>query len=171
MTFERSFDYETIGNVMRHRRIYRHISDDFAPPLAEFRPVEHPGIWYVLVRDNDELLGLWVFHPLNGICVEVHTCLLPCAWGERARRAAVEMIDWIWANTPWMRIVTNVPETNRLALYFAAAAGMKIYGVNHQSFLKGGELMDQVCLGISKPTAPAVEADTAQEVLTCQQRG
>jgi hypothetical protein len=46
-----------------------------------------------------------------------------------------------------------VPAHNRLALAFAEAAGMKVYGRNHASFLKNGELLDQICLGLSKPAA------------------
>jgi hypothetical protein len=168
MTFERSQDYELIRQIITRPEIYRHVSDDFCPPAAEFKPAEHPAILYMLVRDGDELLGLWIFAPLNGVCCEVHTCLLPCAWGERARRAVIEGTEWIWQNTPWQRIVTNVPRTNRLALKFALQAGLKIYGVNCLSYLKGGKLIDQICLGISKPAEPAIKPAIEQEEFQCQ---
>jgi RimJ/RimL family protein N-acetyltransferase len=155
--FERSFDYELIRRILTHERIWPHISDDGSPPAGEYRPFESELIWYVVVRDiypdagPEEILGLWMFTPHNAVCWEVHTALLPEAWGGRAHQAAQLMADWIWRNTPCRRIVTNVPENNRLALRFAQAVGMEVYGCNEKSFLKGGKLLDQILLGISKP--------------------
>jgi hypothetical protein len=60
-------------------------------------------------------------------------------------------LEWIWTHTPCRRIVTNVPEDNRLAYHFAVGAGMRAYGINRASFQKGGRLLDQHCLGISRP--------------------
>ena len=49
-------------------------------------------------------------------------------------------------------------------LFRSIKAGMKIYGVNRESYLKGGTLCDQVCLGLSKPeTWPSVEAEISDE--------
>jgi RimJ/RimL family protein N-acetyltransferase len=167
--FERSFDYELIRRIMTHDKIWPHISDDGSPPASEYRPLESELSWYVVVRDiypdagPEEVLGLWMLHPQNSICWEVHTCLLPTAWGDRGQRAARMLPTWIWENTNCRRIVTNVPTTNRLALHFAVKAGMTIFGVNQASFLKHGTLCDQVCLGISPHDKQArVEALDAQ---------
>ena len=63
--------------------------------------------------------------------------------------AAQALPDWIFTHTPCRRIVTNIPTTNRLALHFALRAGMRLYGSNSASYLKNGELLDQICLGLS----------------------
>lgn len=151
ITFERSFDYELIRQILIHPKIYPAISDDGSPPRAEYRPVESDAIWYVVVRDSGEVLGLWMFVPANAITWEIHTALLPNAWGSRSIQAALELPDWIWQHTPCRRIVTHVPSANRLALRFALAAGMEIYGIDKASYLKHGVLCDQTCLGLSKP--------------------
>ena len=154
ITFERSTDYTQIGDILRHPRIYPHISDDYSPPASEYRPVESEAVWYVIARDvqeaGTELLGLWMLVPQNGVCWEVHTALLPCAWGDIGLEAARALQAWIWAHTPCRRIVTNVPVSNRLALHFAMRAGMRVFGVNEKSYQKDGQLWDQVCLGISE---------------------
>ena len=168
ITFERTFDYEQIRKIMTHPRIYPYISDDGSPAPEEFRPYEHEMIWYITVHDKrdegTDLLGLWMFIPENTICWEVHTALLPCAWGPKGQLAARMLPAWIWAHTPCRRIITNVPSTNRLALHFAYKAGMKIYGVNRQSFLKNGVLCDQICLGISKAERPIFSDDEDNEL-------
>lgn len=173
ITFERSEDYELIRQILTHPRLYPHLSDDFSPAPGEYRPQEHPAIWYVIVRDVDEgreeLLGLWMFVPTNGVCWEVHTALLPIAWGERGQIASLMLPPWIWEHTHCRRIITNVPSSNRLALHFALKAGMRIFGVNEASFLKHGVLCDQTLLGISRPPAAAeAEAESEKEEAPCR---
>lgn len=150
ITFERAGDLELVRSVMTHPQIYPHISDDGSPPAEEFEPIDHPAVWYVLAFDGDELLGLFMFIPQGAACWEVHTCLLPASWGARAAAAAAGAAAWLFKQTECRRIVTAVPICNRLALRFARQAGMTQYGVNPNSFLKHGELHDQVLLGLSK---------------------
>ena len=153
MTFERTRDLELVRKILVIPRIWRWVTDDGAPELEDFTPAqaaEHT--WYVIVWDVAELLGLFIFHPHNSVTWEVHTCLLPKSWGERAQQAAVGVQAWMWSQTDWQRIVTTVPANNRLALRFARRAGMVEYGINPKSWLKDGELHDQHLLGISRPT-------------------
>lgn len=170
MTFERSFDYELIRAVITQPEIYKFISDDGSPPREEYRPVESEAVWYVVVWDGNELLGLFMLVPENTVCWQIHTCLLPDAWGFRAQEAAKLLPAWIWEHTPCRRIVTNVPAPNRLALHFAVRAGMKIYGVNQASYLKHGVLCDQVCLGLSPDAGMPESAAKVEEheEETCQ---
>lgn len=188
ITFERTQDYEMVRYILTHPRIYPHISDDCSPAAADYRPIESEAIWYVLAKDVDpklsdyidsdegpDTLGLWMFVPQNGVCWEVHTALLPCAWGDVGLTAARLLPDWIWRHTPCRRIITNVPATNRLAMHFARRAGMKIFGANRASYMKGGKLWDQICLGLSPGEPHSDEAETLsgaieQQEELCQQR-
>jgi RimJ/RimL family protein N-acetyltransferase len=151
VTFKRSLDFPLIGAIMRHEKLYQ--ADDFGPAREEFTPREDPAIWYVLVEDADagEVLGLFVLAPVNAICWEIHTRLLPCAWGRRAAEAARGILEWIWAQTPCRRVVTSIPEHNRLAVRFAAQAGLRRFGLNQRSYQKHGILLDQILMGVSKP--------------------
>lgn len=170
ITFERSFDYALIRTIVTHPRIWPFISDDGSPPVEQYRPIESEAVWYVVARDGAEILGLWMLHPHNAVCWEIHTCLLPGAWGDRALEAARLFPEWIWANTVCRRVVTNVPDYNRVALKFAWRSGMLEYGVNPASFLKNGKLYDQVCLGISPQTRDVAQGAIAGAELeeTCQ---
>jgi len=137
---------------MTHPAVYQ--ADDFTPPADKFTVREDPGIWYVLAFDgerNTELLGLFVLVQLSPICWEIHTRLLPGSWGKQAAEAARGILAWLWERTPCLRLVTAVPAYNRLAIRFAERAGLKVFGNNERSYLKGGVLHDQILLGISKP--------------------
>lgn len=152
ISFERTFDYNLVWAIATHPKVYPHVSDDFSPKPEDYKPPESDSILYLLCKDGDEVLGMWTLIPENGICWQVHTCLLPNAYGPRAAKAVKLATEWVWRETQCLRIVTNVPEYNRLALMFALKAGMTRYGINPKSFMKDGHLHDQVLLGITKPS-------------------
>jgi RimJ/RimL family protein N-acetyltransferase len=149
--FEISTDYRLIGEIMRDRAVYGPSTDDYAPPRLEFQPREDPDIWYLLTWDGNLMLGLFAIAPQSAIVWEIHTRLLPQAYGPRAAEALREVLTWIWQHTPAQRIVTNIPETNRLALRFGARCGFEVFGRNPKSFRKDGRLVDQILMGISRP--------------------
>jgi RimJ/RimL family protein N-acetyltransferase len=150
MLLERTHDYALLRAIATHPRLWEHVSDDGTPPREEWKPAEDPALFYVLVREV-ELLGFFLLAPQNCVCYEIHVCLLPEAWGERADAAFTGVLRWAWAETPARRIVGHVPASNRLAVRFAARAGLTEYGRNPASYLQGGALHDQILLGISKP--------------------
>lgn len=148
--FERTFDQGIVRKILTTPAIYRRIGEDTAPPIAEYDPPEHPSIWNVLAFDGDELLGCFCFYPEGAISWQAHTCLLPSARG-RVIEAARGVIDWIWGNSPCLRITTRVPVFNVPALRLAENTSMVRLGTNAMSFLKYGRLHDQALFGISKP--------------------
>ena len=152
ITFERTQDYALIREIMTHPKIYPYIIDDGCPPVEGFQPQENDAIYYVAVKDEGEMMGIWMLVPHNTVCFEVHTCLLPSAWGRKSRDAAAQFMRWIWENIKLCnRIITNVPAYNRIALRFARDCGMTEFGINQNSFLKNGTIYDQVMLGVTRP--------------------
>jgi RimJ/RimL family protein N-acetyltransferase len=135
---------------MTHPRIYRQISDDGSPPPEEFQPSDHPAVTYLMAYQGEELLGLYVLVPHNSVCWEAHVAMLPRAWG-RARAATRALFAWLWTHTPCRRLVASIPESNRLALALARETGMRVFGFNEKSFLRGGRLEGQILLGLSRP--------------------
>jgi RimJ/RimL family protein N-acetyltransferase len=151
---ERTHDMELVRSIITHPKIYPHVTDDESPKVEDFKPIDSELIIHALVKDDDEVLGIWTLTPNNAATCEIHTCLLPNAWGYRGKQAAKIMLTWVWDNTSFVRIITNVPDSNRLALMFAKSVGMEQFGVNTKSFLKNGTLEDQIMLGISKGETP-----------------
>jgi len=157
LQFERTHDMMLAREILTHPKIWPWITDDSSPAPELFHPVDAEAYHYLVVRDVTELLGLFLFSPQTSVCWEVHTCLLPSAWGPRAAQAAREAQGWIWLETRCRRIVTAVPIYNRLALRFALAAGMTQYGRDPLSFERGGRLWDRILLGVSKPPSRVIE--------------
>lgn len=142
---------ELIAGTIGHPRVYPQSADDFSPAPEQLPALTNPNAaLYLGAFDGPEYLGLFVVEQRNGILFEVHTCLLPTAWGERAVECAKRCARWIFDNTTCRRIVTSVPDGNLLALRLAKAAGMVEYGISPRSIQRGGRLLDQRLLGIDK---------------------
>lgn len=150
-SFERTTDMELVRAIMTIPDLYRRAADDLAGSPEDYTPPDHPSVWYILAHEGEELLGLWILMPENAICWDLHTRLLPSAYGPLSRLAMEALFGWIWKNTPCQRIVTKVPVFNRLAMALGKDVGMVEYGRNPQSFLKAGLLHEQVLLGVSAP--------------------
>jgi RimJ/RimL family protein N-acetyltransferase len=151
-SFEYSHDWPLIKWIMTHPRVWPHISDDASPEPDKFEPTDHPSIAYLLARDRELPLGLWVLEQRGAVQVEVHTCLLPAAWLRDSRAIGRLAQAWLWEHCPDLeRLTTTVPKNNSLALRFALACGMIEYGLNPQSYRKNGVLTDQTLLGMSRP--------------------
>lgn len=148
ITAQPTEDLTLVRSVITHPQIWDHVSDDYSGQPESFVPAAQA--LYLAMYDDSELLGVFLVHPHNTVCWEVHTCLLPNAWGPRARVAAQSAIAWMWQHTAARRLITNVPVTNRLALRFARQSGFTEFGRNPDSFQKDQILHEQVLLGISK---------------------
>ena len=149
ITVERVYDMDAIRKIVTAPEVYSHISDDGSAKAEDFTPADSEQVIYLGVKKDGDLRGVFAYIPQNAACIEVHTCLTRSLWGHSCE-AAKESVKWIWENTRFVRIMTNVPTYNRLAMKLAVKAGMKKFGQNPRSFLKGGVLYDLVMMGISK---------------------
>lgn len=147
--FERTHDTDVIREIATHPKVWPTMADDLSGVPAEWNPVLHEGVWYVLGKEESRVCGMFVFFPENSVTWQVHICMLPEFWG-RASRALKEVFDWLWSRTPCRRITGSIPLWNAPAIHCALRAGMTPYGVNQHSSLKHSRLHHQLLLGISK---------------------
>lgn len=150
-TISRTRDYAAIRRLCIHPRIFPVITDDFHTDPNEWRTPENDEIIYLLANDDHGPFGIGIFHPATFVCWNAHFAFLPRGYGGSARLSFARMLAWMWANTTAQKIVGEIVRENLLAIRFARSVGCEIYGINKKSFLRGGMLHDQICLGISKP--------------------
>lgn len=137
---------------MRRCHAYKALHDDFAPSFEEWCPVIVPGlVSYVHVFVDECPIGLFIINVHSLVCWELHECFLPEVRGATAIAAALAFREWIWETSICQRLIGNIVESNKAALWFARRCGMKVFGVNKQSFMRDGQLQDQIMVGISRP--------------------
>ncbi len=154
ITFERTRAYGVVRSILTDPGTYARMTDDFAPVAADFAVNEHPLAWYVLVIVAGQVDGLFCFYPENAICWAAHVAFLRGVPPRVTHQAGREIVPWLFAHTPCLRLIASVPACNRAAVRFGLRAmGLRAYGRNTNSFLKGGKLVDQILMGRSKPDA------------------
>ena len=124
-------------------------SDGACPP-EEYQPPCDEAIWYVLVKENDEVLGLFLIIPQTNVCAQVHTCLLPAGRNGKAVLIYRCGIAWLWENSGFEKLIGFTPSYNFAALRVAEQAGMQRVGVITKSLKKFGKLQDQVIFAIGR---------------------
>lgn len=142
MNVVRLFNPTIIELTIKNPKIYRWLKDDNTP--ESWKPLLTNDHYYLGVYDDDnEYLGLFLFIPLTSILYEIHTCLLPEAWGKNSVKAAHEALEWMFINTGCKRVTTRVPEDNKLARRFTERVGGEYVGFEPESWLKNNELIGQ----------------------------
>lgn len=131
MRFEVLYNQELIKATITHPSIYPYVGDVTAPAAAEYEPVIADNVIHLGVVDNDgSYCGLYRLEIMGRLNINLHTCILPCAWGQKAAVAAKEVVKYIFEELPLIQnITTMVPMSNRLALRYAKRAGMVEYGL------------------------------------------
>lgn len=124
--------------------VYEWLADDFYPTPENFWPQMSPAIFHLVAYDGAELVGVYITHPINAVCWEVHHAILPSAWGARARRIGEAYEAWLWENTGAQTAVGFTPTCNRLALRYARVLGMRECGRLPRAYQRRGELFDIV---------------------------
>ena len=147
----RSRDYLAIKRLAIHPRVFPYLSDDFTSDPKQWEPIFSEQVIYLLAKDADGVFGLGVFIPQTHAQYGAHLAFLPRSYGRLARSSFEQMLGWMWKNSTARRLVGEIERSNTLAIRFARKAGFEIYGINRRSKLKGGVMVDQVALGISKP--------------------
>lgn len=136
-------DYEFIKSVVCDPKIWPFVSDDYCN-LSEFEP--DAGHLYLEVFDH-ERMGFFAIRPVNSIVFEIHTTMLPKAWGKTLQYTK-EVLEWIFENTNCQQVITFIPENNVKALKLAEKSGLTQKGFIENSWLKDGQLFGQYIFGI-----------------------
>lgn len=147
---ERSRDYAAIKALATHPAVFPFITDDYHPDPAAWQPPQDDHVYYLVARDAGGPFGLGIFIPENFAAWRAHVAFLPRSRGAKALVSWKAMLRSIWETTTAERIFGEIDHRNRAAIRFCLASGFSRYGTNPRSVRRGGELRDQVCLGISK---------------------
>jgi RimJ/RimL family protein N-acetyltransferase len=142
-------DYEVINKFFEDEKLSSLICDDMTSEKITYLQI--PGVMYVGVFEDTLLKGIYTISPLNGFTYQGHINISPEYWGETERltRAACR---WALEDFGLLRIVGFISEDAPKVLAHALLVGFKIEGVLKDSIIRGGVLMDQTIVSISKDT-------------------
>jgi len=151
ITVARNFDLESLRKLATDPRIWPHISDDHFPDPEKWKPILGELAIVLVACDRKGYFGFAIFLPRTFTTWDCHFGFLPRAGVWKAMKAMKKFFRWMWEHTEAERIVGDIASDNTQALAFARRAGCSAYGLNPKSVKRGGVLLDQVCVGISRP--------------------
>lgn len=153
VAFEPTTDLERVRQILTEPRCWAQMANDHSVDPQAIQVPEGPQHLYLLAKHAGCTMGLVMLSKRSLICCEMHTSMLPWAWGDLVYRAAIGILPWIWENTEYLRVISYVAERNRLALRVAKTAGLDQWGTNAGSIMRGGILESEIWLGASRPVA------------------
>ena len=145
-------------NVLYVRSIFVHpeiapfvSSDGFDLENFPFEEaLESPKHYFLCASVGDERAGLFFAHEWNSATAWCHVMLLPRFRGRTGLRLGKEAIKWWFENTEYKKLVGTVPATNRQALWYDYKLGFVEEGRIRRCFPRGGELHDEIIVGLCK---------------------
>jgi len=143
-------DKDRINDIFTDISVWDSISDDGCDDDIKTKIAEtflyNPNVYILNPMPN----AVFVLIPQNAITYEVHTAIKQESRGRVGFKAGRDAIKWMFENTGCQKLISWVPEFNRSALVFASMNGFDIEGTSKKSFLKNGELFDQILVGLTK---------------------
>ena len=135
---------DSVYGQVKHKILDDHMPEDIKPNI-------HPAIIYIAVYDEDELLGVIVLMVENSATLDSHSFMLPNSYGERGIEGGKKVLEWIWSNSPFVRVEAAVPDSNPLARKWVEKLGFKKFGESEGAWWKHGKLWNVQHFGIRRP--------------------
>ena len=141
----RAASADEIKNVVLHPEFIPLLAEDgfngkFEPDMSE--------IW-LLFTDLDETVGLFNFSPVTNICMELHPMVFKKHRLQYARQCMYWALDF-FLGLGKNKIIVHIPENRPELVNFAKHHGFIEEGVNRESLMQQGTIMNIIQLGITK---------------------
>lgn len=149
--FEPTKNRRLIKEIVISPEIWPHVIDDSLTDPDLFNvPIDDRQFIWVVVYEEDIVLGMFMVQRINFVTYEVHTMLLKAAHGM-SFTIGHGALHWAFENIDnCKRIITQVPEFNKLADRLCRTLKLEFIGVNRKSYQMKGQLYDVKWYGISK---------------------
>lgn len=129
------------------------LSPDILPMLVEdgFCGEYDPDmnqVW-LLFEDDGDIIGIFNFTHITSICFEMH----PIIYKKYRLKYARQCMEWafmFFLETDKNKIIVQIPEDRPELVNFAKNHGFIEEGINRNSLMKQGKIMNIIQLGITK---------------------
>lgn len=146
VTVEVCRDADLLDAILHHPEVGERTRHDEMPPLAEMtlKPLIEGGQGAIalLARVKGEAAGFWLVLAKGAGVFEVHTNFLPQYRGAKALLASRLALDWMFLNTPALRLTSFVPGCMPEVAKYQAWNGFKTDFVRAAAWPNGGKRHD-----------------------------
>lgn len=134
--------------IIRERDV--HVINSILPKGSHFGMAPE-FIHFMMVQDEESVpCGCFVLVPHSDICVFIHTFFLPRAYRKMVTPAKAMILEYIFNQVGWEKLLTEVPVFNTLAKKLATSVGMVKEGYMKQSYKDQNGVHDVELFGMTK---------------------
>lgn len=143
-------DEETIKSIMLADEIWETISEDEIGK-EDYTPDMDNDLW-VGAFVEEECIGLFRFHSVTGVALQLHVQILLKYRKEYSMEAMAKVWEWFeeGIDENFIKVIVSIPTIYLNVYKFALANGFIDEGLNRQSIKKNGHIIDQWLLGITR---------------------
>ena len=141
----RTYDVEVIWSIVYQPELWACVAEDNPPT---FKPDVINEAW-ILITNNDEIVGCYNLHKLNGVTWQIHAFILPSK-REHSKESGLSVLKWALDNLEFQKIEAVIPVIFPNVYHFTLNQSFKDEGLSRKSYMKNGELHDRHCLGITR---------------------
>lgn len=145
---ERTYDLKIIESVAFNKEIIGDLLEDGQTINDCGFDTEYDC--YLTVKLKDELIAIYILKPKSLTVLDIHPMVIPEYRKRYCNKSLRCVFKWILDNCTVQKVVAQFPSTSKNIERFAVHNGFKKEGINRLSFMKNGELIDQVMVGITR---------------------
>ncbi len=147
------FDDNIILSVLKTPCIFPRVSSD-GQTVENFVFLNKPEYIWMGIYNDDELIGLYFFHPVPLDTVQVHIQIFKDKRDKFAFDAGIAAMHW-FIDSPYEKMIAEIPELYMDVYTFTKKFGFVPAGINKESYIKNGEIYDEFILELTKKGAEA----------------
>jgi hypothetical protein len=145
----RTYNPNAVRQVLSRPEIFAVIAEDGQTP--EDIDLDVFNDCWLSMMEGDLFVGCYKLHALNRITVKAHAQILPEYRKKYSRDTGIALHEYIYNKAPaYLKVVVEIPTIYPNVKQFATDIGFREEGINRSSYLKGGEVIDQWMLGITR---------------------
>ncbi len=141
-------DQDQVMEFLSDPELFKRIAEDGIQYSDYYPPEDHI---YLGIIEDEKLIGFWWLHPENSTTMEIH-CNILKEYRQHGVEAGWLFLGHVYKDFPEsvQKLNCKIPVIYKDVYNFTRKFGFTDEGIDRKSIVKGGELVDQYILGITR---------------------
>lgn len=151
MICERTYDKDIVLGIMLRDDIWATVAED-GIEKSDYAVDFDRECWLIMRSDSGDIVGAFSFKVMNGTTLQIHAQVLPECRKDYAKDCGLAALKWFLSSAPicYQKLVAEIPIIYQNVISFTESFGFIREGTNRLSYSKGGIIVNQILLGITR---------------------
>ena len=156
ITLEPAPDLQEVIDLLSDPELFDRIAEDGAT-VEDLKDLITDDQYYLMIKMNGESVGVWWLHESTSSTLEIH-CNILKQYRKSAKSAGQLIIEWFLNEAPdrYHKLNAEIPVIYPQVYHYTKKHGFVDEGINRQSIVKNGTIVDQWKLGLTRAEAQAL---------------